>query len=51
MVRPGRERICGRVEVDEAYVGGPEQGGKRGRGAESKEIVVIRRRRRERVQR
>ena len=41
MVRPGRERLHGRVEVDETYVGGPEQGGKRGRGVESKEIVVI----------
>ena len=41
MVRPGRERLRGRVEVDETYVGGSEQGGKGGRGTESKEIVVI----------
>ena len=41
MVRPGRERLRGRVEVDETYVGGPEQGRKRGRGTENKEIVVI----------
>jgi len=41
MVRPGRDRLKGRIEVDETYVGGSEQGGKRGRGAESKEIVVI----------
>lgn len=41
MVRPGRERLSGRIEVDETYVGGSEQGGKRGRGAQRKEIVVI----------
>ena len=26
MVRPGRERLSGRVEVDETYVGGAEEG-------------------------
>ena len=26
MVRPGRDLLAGRVEVDECYVGGPEQG-------------------------
>jgi hypothetical protein len=26
MVRPGRERLTGRVEVDEAYIGGVEAG-------------------------
>ena len=41
MVRPGRERLHGSVEVDETYVGGAATGGKRGRGAEDKEIVVI----------
>lgn len=41
MVRPGRELLRGRIEVDETYVGGSEEGGKRGRGAEGKEIVVI----------
>jgi len=41
MVRPSRERLRGRVEVDETYVGGPKQGAKRGRGTENKEIVVI----------
>jgi len=41
MVRPGRDRLAGRIEVDETYVGGSEKGGKRGRGAERKEIAVI----------
>jgi transposase-like protein len=40
MVRPGRERLLGPVEVDETYMGG-EKPGKRGRGAEGKELVVI----------
>jgi len=41
MVRAGRDKLCGRVEVDETYVGGRDVGHKRGRGSESKEIVVI----------
>ncbi len=41
MVRPGRDRLCGRIEVDETYMGGHDVGGKRGRGSEKKEIVVI----------
>lgn len=41
MLRPGRERLCGRIEVDETYMGGSETGGKRGRGTEGKEIVAI----------
>lgn len=41
MVRLGRERLHGTVEVDESYVGGSEEGGKRGRGTEQKEIVAI----------
>ena len=41
MVRPGRERLHGNVEVDESLVGGISSGGKRGRGAENKELVVI----------
>lgn len=40
MVRPGRDRLQGSVEVDETYVGGIEQG-VRGRGTETKFIVVI----------
>jgi len=40
MVRPGRDRLSGAVEVDEVYVGG-ERPGKRGRGAAGKSIVVV----------
>jgi hypothetical protein len=38
MVRPGRERLSGRVEVDEPYVGGVEHG-VRGRETFAKSIV------------
>lgn len=41
MVRPGRERLQGHIEVDETYVGGSKTGGKRGRGVENKDIVVV----------
>ena len=40
MVRPGRDSLCGTVEVDETYVGGVETG-KRGRETETKAIVVV----------
>ncbi|MDD2598238.1 MAG: IS1595 family transposase [Kiritimatiellae bacterium] len=40
MVRPGRERLSGIVEVDEAYLGGPQEG-KRGRGEFGKELVFV----------
>jgi len=40
MVRPGRDRLSGTVEVDETCVGG-ERPGKRGRGAAGKTLVVI----------
>ena len=41
MVRPSRERLSGNIEVDETLIGGEEKGGKRGRGAGRKSIVVI----------
>src|SRR5215469_6099643 len=42
MVRQGREKLSGVVEVDETYIGGEESGtGKQGRGAETKILVVI----------
>jgi transposase-like protein len=40
MVRPGRDRLSGRVEVDESYVGGLEEG-VRGRRAETKALVAV----------
>jgi transposase-like protein len=40
MVRPGREQLSGRVEVDETYVGG-EESGVRGRQTDKKAIVAI----------
>jgi len=40
MVRPGRDRLTGTVEVDETYIGG-EKPGKRGRGAEGKSLVLV----------
>jgi len=40
MVRPGRDRLTGRVEVDETYVGGPEKGVP-GRAAKDKALVGI----------
>lgn len=40
MVRPGRDRLSGRVEVDEAFVGGEEEGA-HGRQTESKAMVAV----------
>jgi transposase-like protein len=40
MVRPGRDRLQGEVEVDETYVGGPE-GGVHGRQIEGKAVVAV----------
>lgn len=40
MVRPGRDRLSGVIEIDETYIGGLEEGLK-GRGAVSKALVVV----------
>jgi hypothetical protein len=40
MVRPGRDKLSGWVEVDEAYFGGLEEG-KAGRGGTEKTLIVI----------
>ena len=42
MVRPGRDKLTGIVEVDETYIGGMEIGnGNQGRGAVTKTLVVV----------
>ncbi|MGS0740155.1 IS1595 family transposase [Pseudomonas sp. GG8] len=40
MVRPGRERLSGLVEVDEVFIGG-KRSGKGGRGAEGKSLIFM----------
>jgi len=40
MVRPGRDRLSGRVEVDETYLGGLEEG-TRGRGTAKKALIAV----------
>lgn len=40
MVRPGRDRLIGPVEIDETYIGG-HRPGKRGRGAADKTLVLV----------
>ncbi len=40
MVRPGRDRLSGAVEVDETYWGS-EEGNVRGRQTENKALIVI----------
>ena len=39
-VRPGRDLLTGRVEVDECYLGGLEEG-LRGRLIESKALIIV----------
>jgi transposase-like protein len=40
MVRPGRDRLHGIVQVDETFIGGKSHG-KRGRGAAGKSLVLV----------
>ena len=39
MVRPGREQLSGRVEIDESFVGG--RGGAQGRSTATKALIVV----------
>lgn len=41
LVRPGRERLTGRVEMDETYIGGEEPGLRGGRAKGQKWLVGI----------
>jgi transposase-like protein len=41
MVRPGRERLSGNVEVDETYWGAAESGGAVGRLTHSKSLIAV----------
>lgn len=41
MVLPGRSLLNGEVEVDETFIGGVKSGGKRGRGAPGKVLVMV----------
>jgi hypothetical protein len=41
MIRADRDKLTGTVEVDEEYIGGTLEGGKRGRGAENKQLVAV----------
>jgi transposase-like protein len=40
MERDAKKRLTGRVEIDDAYLGGQRSGGKRGRGAAGKTPIV-----------
>jgi len=41
MVRPGRDKLSGEIEIDEAFIGGKQSGGKRGRGTDNKVLVAV----------
>lgn len=41
MIRPGRDKLKGIIEVDEVFISAPGKGGKRGRGAENKVLVAV----------
>lgn len=41
MERDGGKRLSGRIEIDDAYIGGERSGGKRGRGAAGKTPIVV----------
>src|SRR5262250_1179852 len=41
LVRPGRDRLAGRVEVDETYIGGEEPGLRGGRAKGKKALVGV----------
>jgi hypothetical protein len=40
MVLQHRDKLSGKIEIDETFVGGSSEG-KRGRGTENKSLVVI----------
>jgi hypothetical protein len=41
LVRPGRDRLAGTVEVDETFIGGPEPGLRGGRARGKKVLVGV----------
>jgi len=41
MVRPGRDRLCGRIEVDETYIGGVNETSAHARQLRRKSLVAI----------